>query len=634
LQGRDLQYKLVIIQGLVFVLPFCLLTYMLYIKEAFRDVEHVLAYLLLLFVVLAGIITLRQIFDRILRIAAQAQRAAAGDIASFPVENLADTEDLKEISASFKILLDKFQEVGKELTKKTNDLLAIKEISDIANEYLHLDRILQSLCEKSLYTTNAAVATIYYIENDHPLKVIPSPNADKTDDFVKYSYEMECRARLTFLDMKPTIPPSQPGNISTISMPVIDREDLKAVIIILRKETQPPFQEDDLQSLAVMFNTVNSALQNAVLHRRIEEQYLIIKEKSESLQREIEERKAMEASLRQTEENWRRYAFIVNTAKEFMTLINRDYRYETVSHSYCLAHNKVPEDLVGKTVGEIWGTEGEEIIKKHLDRCFSGQEVYYQEIFEFDKGGKRHYDVSYYPYRSGTGGDVSHAVVVTHDVHDHVLNKLALEKTVKKLRSLTEGIIAALSKVIEIKDPYTAGHQHSVAGIALAIAEALHLSEEQRELVRISAEIHDIGKICIPSEILSKPSKLSDMEFTLIKSHPEMANVILGNIDFPIPIAPIILQHHERLDGSGYPLGLKEQQICLEARIIAVADVVDSMSSHRPYRPALGIEMAMDELIKNKGILYDRDVVDAFLAWQRRSGAHKQDKITCDETIS
>lgn len=168
LQGRDLQYKLVIIQGLVFVLPFCLLTYMLYIKEAFRDVEHVLAYLLLLFVVLAGIITLRQIFDRILRIAAQAQRAAAGDIASFPVENLADTEDLKEISASFKILLDKFQEVGKELTKKTNDLLAIKEISDIANEYLHLDRILQSLCEKSLYTTNAAVATIYYIENDHP----------------------------------------------------------------------------------------------------------------------------------------------------------------------------------------------------------------------------------------------------------------------------------------------------------------------------------------------------------------------------------------------------------------------------------------------------------------------------------
>ena len=370
MQGRDLQYKLVIIQGLVFVLPFCLLTYMLYIKEAFRDVEHVLAYLLLLFVVLAGIITLRQIFDRILRIAAQAQRAAAGDIASFPVENLADTEDLKEISASFKILLDKFQEVGKELTKKTNDLLAIKEISDIANEYLHLDRILQSLCEKSLYTTNAAVATIYYIENDHPLKVIPSPNADKTDDFVKYSYEMECRARLAFLDMKPTIPPSRPGNISTISMPVIDREDLKAVIIILRKETQPPFQEDDLQSLVVMFNTVNSALQNAVLHRRIEEQYLIIKDKSESLQREIEERKAMEASLRQTEENWRRYAFIVNTAKEFMTLINRDYRYETVSYSYCLAHNKVPEDLVGKTVGEIWGTEGEEIIKKHLTDAF------------------------------------------------------------------------------------------------------------------------------------------------------------------------------------------------------------------------------------------------------------------------
>jgi len=619
LQGRDLQYKLVIIEGLVFVLPFCILTYILYIKEAFRDVEHAIAYLLILFVVLAGIITLRQIFDRILRIAANAERAAAGDISSFSATDaLADTEDLREISSSFRTLLDKFQDVGMELTKKTNDLLAIKELSEIANECLQLNRILATLAEKSMSVANAAVATVYYLDKDQPLEIIPSPSAQLTSDFNNFSYDMECQARLALLEMKPTVLAPGMHPFSLLSLPLIDEEDLKAVIILLRKEKQQPFRADDVHALAIMVNAVRSALKNALLYKRIEEQFLIIKEKSASLSREMEERKLIEASLRQTEEIWRRYAFIVNTAKEFMTLINRDYRYETVSHSYCLAHNKTPEELIGKSVVEIWGTTGEEVIKKHLEKCFSGEVVSYQDHFEFDSGGKRYYDVNYYPYRSSGNSTVTHAIVVTHDVNDYILNKISLEATVKKLQSLMEGTIAALSNVIEIKDPYTAGHQHSVAKIACAIAEVLKLPQDQLELVRISAEIHDIGKICIPAEILSKPSRLSDMEFTLIKSHPEMANVILGNIDFPIPIAPIILQHHERLDGSGYPLGLREEQICLEAKIIAVADVVDSMSSHRPYRPALGIELARAELAKNKGVLYDREVVDAFfsLNWQ------------------
>ncbi len=620
LQGRDLQYKLVIIQGLVFVLPFCLLTYILYVKEAFKDVEHVIAYLLILFVVLAGIITLRQIFDRILRLAAHAEKAASGEISTFPPESQADAEDLREISGSFKTLLEKFQNVGSELTKKTNDLMAIKDISEIANEYLHLNRILEALAEKSLSVTGAAAAAVYYFDNEQPLKIIPCTNADLCDDYKRYAYEMECQARLSLLDMKPVISPPAANTFSLLSLPAIDEDDIKAIITLLRKEAQQPFQADDLQTLTIMLTAVKSALKNAILHRRLEEQLLVSKETSQSLRREMEEKKATEASLRRSEEIWRRYAFIVNTAKEFMTLINRDYHYETVSHSYCLAHNKNPDELIGKSIVEIWGTNGEEIIKKHLDRCFAGEEVYYQEHFEFDSSGKRYYDVNYYPYRSAGDGVVTHAVVVTHDINDHVLNKMSLEATIKKLQSLTESAIAALANVIEIKDPYTAGHQHSVAKIAAAIAAAMQLPHDQKELIRISAEIHDIGKICIPAEILSKPSQLSDMEFTLIKSHPEMANVILGDIDFPISIAPIILQHHERLNGSGYPLGLRDEEICLEAKIIAVADVVDSMSSHRPYRPALGVEQAKEELIKNRGILYDAQVVNAFLSLNWSSG--------------
>jgi HD-GYP domain-containing protein (c-di-GMP phosphodiesterase class II) len=195
-----------------------------------------------------------------------------------------------------------------------------------------------------------------------------------------------------------------------------------------------------------------------------------------------------------------------------------------------------------------------------------------------------------------------------------MVNKIDLENTVTKLRELMKGIIATISNLIEMKDPYTAGHQQSVANIAYAIATVMNLPQEQKELVRISAEIHDIGKISIPAEILSKPNKLNEMEWALIKAHPEMSELILSKIDFPIPIAPVIVQHHERIDGSGYPRGLKGDEICLEAKIIAVADVVDSMSSHRPYRPAVGREEALEELTRNRGILYDAAVVDAYMS--------------------
>jgi putative nucleotidyltransferase with HDIG domain len=180
--------------------------------------------------------------------------------------------------------------------------------------------------------------------------------------------------------------------------------------------------------------------------------------------------------------------------------------------------------------------------------------------------------------------------------------------------------IAAMSKMVEMRDPYTAGHQTKVADLSVAIARGLKLPDDQVKYLRIAALIHDIGKIHIPSDILNKPGKLRDMEWELIRIHAQGSYDILKNIEFPWPIAQIALQHHERLDGSGYPKGLSGDQILLEAKILAVADVVDAMSSDRPYRPALGIEKALEEISQNKGVLYDPNIVDACLKLFNKNG--------------
>ena len=195
-----------------------------------------------------------------------------------------------------------------------------------------------------------------------------------------------------------------------------------------------------------------------------------------------------------------------------------------------------------------------------------------------------------------------------------------LQERVKELKRAMDATIETMSKIVEAKDPYTAGHQQRVSQLATAIAKELNFSEDKIEGIRIASLIHDIGKIGLPTEILSKPIKLSDIEFSLIKEHPQIGYNILKSIDFSYPVAQIILQHHERLNGSGYPNHLKGDQIFLEAYIIGVADVVEAMSSHRPYRPALGIDKALEEISKNRGILYNPEVVDTCLKLFKEKG--------------
>ncbi len=186
-----------------------------------------------------------------------------------------------------------------------------------------------------------------------------------------------------------------------------------------------------------------------------------------------------------------------------------------------------------------------------------------------------------------------------------------LKKSFGNMERLLEDTIGAITLIVQKKDPYTAGHQQRVSQLACAIGQEMGLRDDRIRVIRIASHLHDLGKVFIPSEILAKPGKLSEVEFSMVKTHPDADYQILKTIDFSCAIADIVHQHHERLDGSGYPLGLKGDDILLEARIIAVADVIEAMVSTRPYRPAPGMDVAMNEIASGRGTLYDPSAVDA-----------------------
>jgi len=189
-------------------------------------------------------------------------------------------------------------------------------------------------------------------------------------------------------------------------------------------------------------------------------------------------------------------------------------------------------------------------------------------------------------------------------------NNKKIQQALVMIRKLFKNTVRALTSTLEIRDPYTAGHQVRVAELACAIGQNLGFEKERIEVLCLASMIHDIGKIGVPSAILAKPGKLNEHELNMVRYHSQIGFDILQNIEFPWPIDKMVFQHHERIDGAGYPQRLAGEEILLEARIIGVADVVEAMSSHRPYRAALGIEKALEEIMNNKGKLYDPQVVD------------------------
>ncbi len=219
-------------------------------------------------------------------------------------------------------------------------------------------------------------------------------------------------------------------------------------------------------------------------------------------------------------------------------------------------------------------------------------------------------------------GKPSVVVKVYKDITDRRLAEKELKGSMKILRRNLTCTIQAIARTVETRDAYTAGHQRRTTEMARAIAFEMGLSKEVIDGIHMAGVIHDLGKISVPAEILSKPGKISDSELSLIRQHPQTGYEILEGIDFNWPVADIVLQHHERLDGSGYPYNLQKDEILLEARILGVADVIEAMASHRPYRPALGIDDAFEEITTKRGTHYDPDVVDASIDLFTKRGYH------------
>jgi putative nucleotidyltransferase with HDIG domain len=186
-----------------------------------------------------------------------------------------------------------------------------------------------------------------------------------------------------------------------------------------------------------------------------------------------------------------------------------------------------------------------------------------------------------------------------------------VQKRTEKIKRVQENMMLTIARIIGTKDPYIAGHHERVSQLAVAIAREMLIPKEQIEGIRVTSMVHDIGKINVPAEILSKPGKLTDIEFGLIQQHTTTGYEVLKTIDYPWPVAEIVYQHHENIDGTGYPRGLNGEDILIEAQIIRVADVVEAMSSHRPYRAALGLEAAIEELFIGRGKKYNQEAVDA-----------------------
>lgn len=328
----------------------------------------------------------------------------------------------------------------------------------------------------------------------------------------------------------------------------------------------------------------------------------------QALYSDITERKQAENNLLESKE---RYRIVVENAHEAI-IITRDTNVVFANNAAAEQIGYSKETLTSGAFTNFIHPEDRNLVTEYSTKRLRGEEVpsiYSFRIITHDGKIK-------WAELNATVIEWNKKPATLNFLNDITERKMLEEERIEsysRIKKTLQATVQSIALLVETKDPYTAGHQQRVAQLAVAIAKEMGLTSDQQDFIYTASIIHDLGKVSVPSELLSKPTKLTEVEFNLIKTHSPSGYNILKDIDFPWPVADAVLQHHERMNGSGYPNHLQGDSILLEARILAVADVVEAISSHRPYRPSLGINFALDEISKNKGTLYDDNAVDACL---------------------
>ncbi len=470
-------------------------------------------------------------------------------------------------------LKKQIEDLKKKINEKEYELQVLYELSRSLSYTLSYDELLNLMAQYLHRVIEYdVVATLLVLDDVQKLVIYPAR---------KLTREAKDQIEEKILDAFFKLGGERPTQLQVIQKEVVDKEgaEIKEINSIFQV---PIISPEGFNIVGLIF--VGAEKMEAFSEKQIRIVYRVAQHASESLQKI--------RNLLDLEQ--KRLKTVLEFMQEGVILLDKSKRviYANPSGLKYLA------ELSGVSEGERLDKLGYVSVDQFLVPLPAGQ----WHILSISKPERKIFEVGTRPVEGKM--EPSGWIMVLRDVTEH-------RKALLSYRKALEGAISALATAIEKRDPYTAGHQRRVAELAREIAKEMKLPDETIQCVYLAALLHDIGKISVPSEILSKPSRLNEPEYEIIKFHPVVGYEILKDIDFPWPIAQAVLYHHERMDGSGYPDGLRNGEIPIESRVIAVADVVEAISSHRPYRPALGIDAALEEIKTNSGKLYDPAVVDA-----------------------